>query len=51
MNINDFINALSNELIKNNFYYIEISKDFNRNDIFSNNSNFNLCNIKGYVKR
>ena len=32
MNINDFINSLSNELIKNNFYYIEISKDFNKYD-------------------
>ena len=32
MNINDFINSLSNELIKNNFHYIEISKDFNRYD-------------------
>ena len=32
MNINDFINSLSNELNKNNFHYIEISKDFNRYD-------------------
>ena len=32
MSINDFINSLSNELIKNNFHYIEISKDFNRYD-------------------
>ena len=29
MNINDFINSLSNELIKNNFYYIEIRKEYN----------------------
>ena len=33
MNINDFINSLSNELIKNNFHYIEISKDFNRYEV------------------
>ena len=32
MNINDFINSLSNELIKNNFHYIEISKDYNNRD-------------------
>ena len=32
MNVNDFINRLSNELNKNNFHYIEISKDFNRYD-------------------
>ena len=32
MNINDFINSLSNELIKNNFYYIEISKEYNSRD-------------------
>lgn len=32
MSIDDFINRLSIELIKNNFYYIEISKDFNRYD-------------------
>ena len=32
MSINDFINSLSNELNKNNFHYIEISKDFNRYD-------------------
>ena len=32
MNINDFINSLSNELIKNNFHYIEISKEYNSRD-------------------
>ena len=32
MNINDFINSLSNELIKNNFHYIEISKEYNSYD-------------------
>ena len=32
MNINDFINSLSNELNKNNFHYIEIIKEFNRYD-------------------
>ena len=32
MSINDFINSLSNELIKNNFHYIEISKDYNSRD-------------------
>ena len=32
MDINDFINTLSNELIKNNFYNVEINKDFNRYD-------------------
>ena len=29
MSINDFINSVSNELSKNNFYYIEISKEYN----------------------
>ena len=32
MNINDFINSLSNKLIKNNFHYIEISKEYNSRD-------------------
>ena len=32
MNIDDFINSLSNELIKNNFHYIEISKEYNSYD-------------------
>ena len=32
MSINDFINTLSNELIKNKFYYIEISKEYNSYD-------------------
>lgn len=32
MDINKFIETLSNELNKNNFHYIEISKDFNRYD-------------------
>ena len=32
MSINDFINTLSNELIKNNFHYIEISKEYNSRD-------------------
>ena len=32
MSINDFISTLSNELIKNNFYYIEISKEYNSRD-------------------
>ena len=32
MSINDFINTLSNELIKNNFHYIEISKEYNSYD-------------------
>ena len=32
MSINDFINSLSNELIKNNFHYIEISKEYNSRD-------------------
>ena len=29
MNINDFINSLSNELNKNNLHYFEISKEYN----------------------
>ena len=28
MSINNFINSLSNELIKNNCYYIEINKEY-----------------------
>ena len=32
MSINDFINSLSNELIKNSFHYIEISKEYNSRD-------------------
>ena len=42
MNINDFINSLSNELIKNNFYYIEIRKEYNSRD------NSHLINIINY---
>ena len=49
MNINDFINSLSNELIKNNFHYIEISKEFNSYDksylinIFNYKDNKKYC--------
>ena len=32
MNINDFISSLSIELNKNNFHYIEISKEYNSRD-------------------
>ena len=43
MSINDFINSLSNELNKNNFHYIEISKDFNRFCVKSHNNLFLQC--------
>ena len=32
MSINDFINSLSNKLIKNNFHYIKINKEYNNLD-------------------
>lgn len=32
MNINDFINSLSNKLYKNSFYNIKINKEYNNLD-------------------
>ena len=56
MSINDFINTLSNELIKNNFHDIEIIKEYNSYDksyliqIINYKDNKNIATVSLFTK-